>query len=63
MQFVEEEKSPEDAEEAIRVPEGKGDAEADVADGVNRERVGDGPHASGENGPDDEVRSLADVVA
>ncbi len=41
----------------------KGDAEADVADGVNGERVGDGPHASGEHGPDDQVRSLADVVA
>ena len=63
VQLVEEQESPEDAEEAIRVPKRKGDAEADVADGVNGERVGDSPHASGEDGPDDEVRRLADVVA
>ena len=62
-QLAEEERAPEDAEEAVRVPEREGDAQADVADGVDGERVGDGPEAAGENGPDDEVRRLADVGA
>ena len=63
MQFFKEQDSPKNAKQAVGVPQRKGDAEANVADGVDGECVGDGPHASGENGPDDEVRSLADVGA
>ena len=62
-EFVEEKPAPEDAEEAVDVPEREGDAEADVADGEDGERVGDGPEAACEDAPDDEVRSLADVDA
>ena len=62
-QFVEEKIAPEDAEQTVDVPEREGDAEADVADGENGERVGDGPEAAGEDAPDDQVRSLADIDA
>ena len=61
VQLVEEKISPENSEQAVGVPQGKCNAEADVADGVNGERVGDSPHASGEDGPDDEVRRLTNV--
>src|SRR5215472_6807567 len=61
--FVEEKKAPEDAEEAVGVPEREGDAEADVANRENGERVGDGPEAARENGPDDEVRRATNVGA
>ncbi len=62
-QLAEEEGAPEDAEEAVRIPEREGDAQADIADGVDGERIGDGPEAAGEDGPDDEVRGLAYVGA
>jgi hypothetical protein len=47
-QLVEEKKSPKDAEEAVGIPKRKRDAQADVANGINGESVGDGPQASGE---------------
>src|SRR5580658_507518 len=62
-QFVEEKIAPEDAEKAVDVPKGKSDAEADVANGENGERVGNGPEAAGEDSPDDQVRGLANVGA
>src|SRR5580658_10087481 len=62
-QFVEEEIAPEDAEEAVDVPKREGDAEADIANRENSERVGDGPEAAREHAPDDQVRRLADVGA
>jgi hypothetical protein len=46
--FVEEKKSPENSQQAIGIPERKGDAESDFANGENGEGVGGGPHASGE---------------
>ena len=55
--------APEDAEETVDVPEREGDAEADVANGEDGERVGDGPEAACEDAPDDEVRCLANVDA
>lgn len=39
----------------------EGDAEADVADGENGERVCDGPEAAGEDAPNDQVRGLTNV--
>src|SRR6266568_1768235 len=61
--FVEEKKTPENAEEAVGIPEREGDAEADVANRKNRERIGHSPKAASKNGPDDEVRRAADVRA
>src|SRR5262249_3155022 len=43
--FVEEKKAPENAEHAVGIPEREGNAEADIANRENRERVGDGPEA------------------
>src|SRR5271169_5247153 len=63
VQLVEEQIAPEDAEQAVRIPQGKRNAEADIADGVDGQRVGDGPHASGEYSPDDQVPSLSYIVA
>jgi septal ring factor EnvC (AmiA/AmiB activator) len=63
MQFLEKQKSPEDAEQAVGVPKRKGDAEADIANGINRQRVGNRPHASSEYRPHNQVRSLANVMA
>jgi hypothetical protein len=62
-QLIEEKKTPENAEKAVGIPQRKGDAQADIADGVNRERVGDGPEASGEKRPNDEVRGAANIGA
>src|SRR5579871_3851676 len=61
MQLIEEEKSPKDAEQAIRVPQGKCDAKANVADGVDRKGIGDSPHASREYRPDDQMWRLTNV--
>jgi hypothetical protein len=63
MQFLKQQDSPKNTEQAVGIPQRKGDAEADIADGVDRERVGDSPHASGEHGPDDEMRSLPEIGA
>ncbi len=62
-QFVEEHDSPEDPEQAVRIPQRKSDAEADVSDGVNGQRVGDCPHASGEYRPNDQMRGLTNIGA
>src|SRR5215471_3627072 len=61
VQFVEEHESPEDPQQAVGIPQRKGNAESDVADGINRQGIGHRPHASGEHSPDDEVRSLANI--
>jgi len=61
--LIEKKKTPKDAEERIGIPERKRDAEADIANGVHGERVGDGPKATGENGPNYEMRSAASVGA
>jgi hypothetical protein len=63
VQFFEEQASPKNAEQTVGIPQREGNAEADVADGVNGKRVGDRPHASGEDGPYDQMRCLADVGA
>ena len=63
VQFVEEQESPEDAEQAVGIPQGKRDAQADIANGVNGQCIGDRPHASGEHSPHNQMRSLAHVVA
>jgi len=60
-QLVEEHGAPEDAEQAVGVPQRKRDAQADVLDRVNGERVGDGPQAAGEHGPDHEMRRLPHI--
>jgi len=52
-EFIEEEKAPEDAEQAVGVPEREGDAQADVANRKNGERVGNGLETAGEDGPND----------
>ena len=60
-QLVEEHAAPHDPQQAVRVPQRKRDRETDVTDRKDRERVRHGPETSREDGPDDEVRRLADV--
>ena len=60
-QFIEEEESPENSQKAIRIPEREGDAQADVADGEDRQRVRDGPQAAGQDGPEDQMGRAAHV--
>src|SRR5271169_2015526 len=48
-QFVEEQIAPEDAEQAVDVPEREGNAESDIANRENGQRVGDGPEAACED--------------
>ena len=62
-ELVEEHRTPQDAEQAVRVPQGEGDAEPDVADRKHGEGVGDGPQTAGEDRPDDEMRGLPNVRA
>src|SRR5260370_20768993 len=62
-QLIEEKKTPKNAEKAIRIPQRKGDAQADVTDGENRQRVSHGPKTSGKKRPDDQVRRPADIGA
>ena len=61
FELAEEQAGPEDADEGVGVPEGKGDGEADVADGEDGEGVGDGPQHACEDGGGDEVRVLGEV--
>src|SRR5579859_5556583 len=61
--FVEEKKAPKNAEQAVGIPKRKGDAEANVANGKDRERVGDRPEAAGKNSPNDEVRCATNIGA
>jgi len=62
-EFVEKKKAPENAKKRIRIPKGKRDAEADVANGVDGERVGDGPKAACENRPKDKMGRATGVGA
>src|SRR4029077_3610797 len=62
-QFVEEKKTPKNAKKAVRVPQGKSNAQADVADGENRKCVGDRPKTSGKKRPNDQVWRAANVGA
>src|SRR5467141_3112100 len=56
VQFIEKKKSPKDAEKAVRIPERKSDAQTNVANGENGQRVRHRPKASGEERPDNEMR-------
>ena len=60
---MKQQEAPKNSQQAVGIPKRKGNAETHIADGVNGERVSDGPHASGENRPDDQVRRLADIGA
>src|SRR5207302_7921565 len=58
---VEEEKTPQDAQQAVGIPKLKGDAQTDIADGIDSKSIGHGPQASGKNGPKNKMRGLAGV--
>src|SRR5271157_2560824 len=60
-QLIEKEETPENAEEAVGIPQGESNAETDVADGKNGERVGHGPQATRQQRPKDEMRRSAHV--
>src|SRR6266851_1529434 len=62
-QFIEEKKSPEDAEKTVRIPERKRDAQTNVANGEDGQRVGHRPKTTGEKRPNNKVRRAADVGA
>ena len=62
-QFVEQSDSPQDADQAIHVPQGKRNAQADIADGKDSQRIGDRPEATGEHSPNHQVRRLPQVPA
>ena len=63
MEFVEQNKSPEDSQQAICIPQRKRDAQANVADGIDGHGVGYRPHASREHGPNNQMRRLTHVLA
>ena len=50
-QFVEKKKAPENPEQAVRIPQRKRDAQADIANGENGQGIGDRPQTSGEHAP------------
>src|SRR6266436_7864489 len=62
-QFIEEKKSPEDAEKAVRIPEWKRNAQTDVANGEDGQRVRHRPKTTGEERPDNQMRRAADIGA
>ena len=62
LQFVKEQQSPEQADERVGVPKGKGDRESDVANCENREGVGNGPDRTGQYGPHDEVLVFREIA-
>src|SRR5271157_319010 len=62
-QLIEKEEAPENTEEAVGVPQGESDAEADVADGENGERVGHRPQATRQQRPNYEMRRATHVGA
>ena len=60
-QFVEQRDTPQNADEAVHVPQRKRDAKADVTNGEDGQRVGDRPQTSRKHGPDDQMRRLPQV--
>jgi hypothetical protein len=62
LELAEEQAAPEQAEERVRVPQGKGDGEPDIADGEDGERVGDRPERAGQQCPDYQVLLAAEVA-
>src|SRR5260370_14402467 len=61
--LIEKKKTPKNAEKAVRIPQGKSEAQADVADGENRQRVCHGPKTSGKKRPNNQVRRPANIGA
>src|SRR5215472_536704 len=61
--FVEEKKTPENAKQAVGIPEREGDAKPDIANGKDGQGVGNCPEAARENGPDHQMRRAADIRA
>jgi hypothetical protein len=61
--LIEKEKAPQDAEQAVRIPQRKRDAESNIADRENGHRVGHGPEAAGEDGPENQMWRAANVHA
>ena len=60
-QLVEQQPAPEQAHQAVDVPQREGDREPHIADGEDRQGIGHRPQHSREHRPDDEVRLLAQV--
>ena len=59
---MEERPSPKDADEGVRVPQGKGDGEADIANGEDGQGIGHRPECSGQDRPQNQMRALAQVA-
>src|ERR1022692_444283 len=53
MQLVEQQETPEDPKQAVRIPQRKGDTQAYISDGIDGQGVGDRPHASRQHRPND----------
>src|SRR5882762_4516214 len=62
-QLIEKKKSPEDAEKTVRIPERKRNAQTNVANGEDGQRVRHRPKRTGEERPNDKMRRAADVGA
>ena len=62
LEFAEEHTSPQQAEQGICVPQRKCDGEADVPDGEDGERIGNGPKRPGEQCPHDEMFLLGKIA-
>ena len=60
-QFVEQQPAPEQSHQAVDVPQRERDRQSHVANREDRQRVGDGPQHTRQNGPHDQVRLLLQV--
>src|SRR5690349_9313306 len=63
VQLTEEEDAPYYSDEGVSVPQRKRNAQAQVADSEDGERVGHRPKAAGDDGPDDQVGGFRDIGA
>ena len=55
FKLAEKNAAPQQADQRVGVPEREGDGQADVANGEDSERVGDGPQHSGEDGVENQM--------
>src|SRR5208282_6087160 len=62
-QLIEKEEAPKNAEKAVGIPQWESDAETDVTDGENGERVGHRPQATRQQRPNYEMRRATHVGA
>ncbi len=59
--LAKQEPAPQEPDQAVGIPQRKGDGEPDFADGEDSQSVRHGPQRAGQDSPDDQVRSFTNV--